>query len=55
VLAPRVVETLSGPGRMAETMPAEHMPASIWARKHRAARMGVMAPMRYRPRVTWIE
>ena len=49
---PSVVDTLSGPGRMALTTPAEAIPANIWARKQRTARVGPMAPIRYRPRVT---
>lgn len=52
VLAPRVVETLKGPGRMADTTAAALIPASICAIKHRIARVAVRAPTRYRPRVT---
>ena len=43
---PREVDTLSGPGRIAETTPAAAMPASIWAMKQRMARRGLTAPMR---------
>jgi hypothetical protein len=52
---PRVVETLRGPGRIAETTPAAAMPASIWEMKQRRARRGVRAWMRRRPRVTCFE
>lgn len=43
---PRFVETLRGPGRMASTIPAAHMPAIICEMKQRTARVGEMAPMR---------
>jgi hypothetical protein len=49
---PRVVETLSGPGKRAETTAAAQIEDSIWAMKMTAARKGVTAPMKRSPRVT---
>jgi hypothetical protein len=43
---PRVVETFSSPGNIAETTAAAHMPASICEMKQRIARVVVIAPMR---------
>lgn len=52
VEAPRVVATLRGPGKSADTMPAAAMEERSWAMRKRKARRGLRAPMRRRPRVT---
>ena len=50
----RDVVTARGPGNKALTIPADAIAPSICAMKTRAPRIKGTAPMRQRPRVTWI-
>jgi hypothetical protein len=48
----RVVRTVSGPGKSAETIPAAAMPARIWEMKTMQPLSHPTAPIRQSPRVT---
>lgn len=52
VPTPRVIDTLGGPGKITDTIPAAAIPAAICAMKQRRARIRVRAPTRKRPSVT---
>ena len=52
VSPPRVVETLRGPGKSADTTPEAAIEPRSWARKIRPARNQGTAPMRAMARVT---
>jgi len=50
-----VVFTFSGPGNSPDTTAAAHIPLMNWAMKTTRARMGLIAPMRRRARVTFVQ